>query len=203
MTGIMESPIRSGHRAVNLLKDLTQGVDPQRIKVETRPTSVVLTPLATDGFAVTLYDEGDEAMTAARRWHTHDHLPEQAAFGALWLLTPYYRVVEEFKGGLMVATWIERYEPSGWEGFAPVYFLNPEHPPSWELSGGETFVRQYTQQSVLFPPEPYDTIFSGIELDDNLLPPNSVLGTHSVEDRTSVGLSLFDPDDAEFEIEEA
>jgi hypothetical protein len=153
---------------------------------------IEIVPTEPDSFTVAIYDEGEDAMIASERWHAHYDDPVQGAWCAFWLLTPFYRVVHEFKGGVLVAVWIERYEESGWVGFEPVYYLNPEDAPSWELSGDETYGRRYYQQAVLPSPQPYEEIVPGVTLGPDGLPPDSHIGKRIEEGRSSVGLALFE-----------
>lgn len=162
---------RIGSAGVQKTLDVLSRFDDWPIEIEKRDTSVKITPTLPESFAIMVYDEGEESMIAAERWHTHYDDPGQVAFCALWLLTPFYRVVHETKGGVLVAAWIERYEETGWEGFEPVYFLNPEHAESWELAPGEHYQRRYIQQAVLPPPQDYGQLCPGAELDEDGLPP--------------------------------
>lgn len=155
-----------------------------------RESSIVVTPTLPDTFSITLYDHGDDAMIAATRWHTHHDDPEQAAWGVLWLLTPYYRLVHELKGGVLVAGWLERYEETGWEPFDPVYFLPPDAPQTWVAAQGETFARRYHQQGVLPSPLPYAEFCPGAELDEQGLPPDFHHGTRIVEVTEPLGPAL-------------
>ncbi len=158
--------------------------------LDVRETSVVITPTTADGFAITVYDTGEDAMIAAERWHTHYEDPDEVAWCALWLLTPFYRLVHELKGGVLVACWIERYEATGWEGFEPVYFLNPEDEPSWQPAPGERITRRYMQQAVLPSPQPYEQIAPSAQLDADGLPLEFSNGTHVVEAEAAQGPSL-------------
>ena len=173
-------------KALDLLA-LYEGVP---IEIERRETSIKIMPLVEDGFPIMVYDEGDEAMIAADRWHTHYDDPLQVAFCALWLLTPFYRLVHETKGGVLVAAWIERYEETGWEGFEPVYFLNPEHRESWRLAAGEKYQRRYAQQAVLPPLDDYHKFCPGAVLDDDGLPLDWRHGSWVETGDEAVGLLL-------------
>jgi hypothetical protein len=161
-----------------------------RLQVEERQTSIKIAPTEPDTFAIMVYDEGAESMIAAERWHTHYDDPMQVAFCALWLLTPFYRVVHEMKGGVLVAAWIERYEETGWEGFEPAYFLNPEHEESWQLAPGEHYQRRYMQQAVLPPPRPYFEFCPGAKLDEDGLPPDWQHGSWVVTAEEAIGPTL-------------
>src|SRR5438270_8851901 len=114
-------------RAVDLLARYADAP----LEFERTETSLVVKPDVEDGFEVTIYNVGEDAMVSSERWHTHYEDPEQAAFCLWWLLTPYYRIVHELKGGVLVAAWLERYEETGWEPMDPVYFLNPESEQDW------------------------------------------------------------------------
>ena len=160
------------------------------LRIEDRGTSIEFTPTLQEGFAVTIYDQDDDAMIAAGRWHTHYDDPEQLAWCVLWLLSPFYRLVEEHKGGVLVAVWIERYEADGWEGFEPVFYMNPEDALSWQAKGDETFARRYHQQRVIDLPMPYTQFEPGAHLDPEGLPPDFVPGKRLVQDRESVAIAL-------------
>lgn len=162
----------------------------EALDIERRETSIKITPLVEGGFPIMVYDEGAEAMIAAQRWHTHYDDPLQVAFCALWLLTPFYRVVHETKGGVLVAAWIERYEASGWEGFEPVYFLNPDDEPSWVLAPGEHYQRRYFSQAVVPPPKPYREFCPDCSLDDDGLPPDWRHGSWIVTADEAIGPTL-------------
>lgn len=180
-----------GRQALDATEKLLGGWAEAPYTLERRESSLKITPKAPETFGITLYDEGEQCMIAAQRWHTHYDDPAQAAFCALWLLTPYYRLVEEFKGGLMVATWIERYEASGWVGMEPAYFLNPEYAPDWQAGPEEQYTLRIIQQGLLGSPEPYEEIVKGVTLDEAGLPPGSHLGISTVENSQAVGPTLF------------
>lgn len=154
-----------------------------------RGTSIELTPTESDTFGVTVYDQGDDAMIAAGRWHAHFDDPTQLAWFALLLLTPFYRLVEEHKGGVLVAIWVERYGAAGWEGFEPVFYLNPEDEPSWRPKGDETFARRYHQQWVVDLPTSYSDLEPEAVLQDGL-PPDFHAGKRLVYDQRSEALDL-------------
>lgn len=152
-------------------------LDPDLASIEVRQGAVVVTPKGPGTFPVTLYDQGEEAMVAAERWHAHYDEPDQAAFAALWLLTPYYRVVHELRGGILAAVWIERWTAEGWDAMEPVYFLNPDYAPDWDPAAGHAFHQRSYQQAVALPPKDYEEIEPGVVLGDDRLPPGSMLGS--------------------------
>lgn len=162
----------TGAQCLDAVRDLFGRYPKGLFTLNDRKTAIDIQPSGPDTFPVTVYDEGDQAMIASGRWHTHYDDPMQLAFCVLWLLTPFYRLVEELKGGVLVATWIERYEKTGWEGFEPVFFLNPEDEKSWERVGDETYARRYTQQDILPPPRPYHEFEPEAVLDANGNPPD-------------------------------
>lgn len=163
------------------------------LTIERRDTSIKIAPTLADSFEILVYDEEHEGMIAAERWHTHYEDPEQIAFCALWLLTPFYRVVQETKGGVLVAAWIERYEATGWEGFEPVYFLDPSVENIWRAIKGETFQRRYHQQMILPPLASYGEVAPGANLDEEGLPPGSGHGSWVVSSRTAQGPTVYRP----------
>ena len=159
------------------------------LRVEDRGSAIELAPTEPEGFAITVYDQGDDAMLAAGRWHAHFDDPTELAWSALLLLTPYYRLVEEHKGGVLVAVWVERYEATGWEGFEPVFYLNPDDAPSWKAKGEETFARRYHAQWVVDLPVPYTELVPDATLVEGL-PEGFALGKRLVYDASSKGLAL-------------
>lgn len=173
-------------RTIELLKDSAEG----RFKLDIRESSVVIEPIGPDTFPISVYDEGEEAMIAAARWHAHYDDPNQMAFCALWLLTPFYRIVQELKRGVLVALWIESYEKDGWEGYEPVYYLDPNVAESWVLEPGERVTRRITQQHVIDSPKPYHEIVPGAVLDDCGLPPDFRAGTWNMEADELIGVTL-------------
>ncbi|HRJ27211.1 MAG TPA: hypothetical protein PLO61_06855 [Fimbriimonadaceae bacterium] len=120
---------------------------------EIREDSFIIIPRGEESFEVSVYREGHEVIVAAGRWHAHEDDLEQASACVLWLLGPYYRLIEEYKGSKVIAAWIERFESTGWEMFDPVYFLNPDHPADWKPLGDEVFTRRILQQRVIQPDE--------------------------------------------------
>ncbi len=149
---------------------------------------MIVTPKV--GFAVSLYAENEnESMVAAERWHAHYEDPQQAAFCAYWLLTPFYRIAQEFKGSLFVATWTEMYTEEGWAADEPVYYLNPDYPPDWALEPGETFTIRYQSQMTLGSIKPFEEICPGAILDANGIPSDWQAESEETNDE-SFGLAL-------------
>lgn len=165
--------------------------DPEApVAIERREASVVVTPTAPETFAVSIYDEGAEAMVGAERWHAHYDDPAQAAFAAIWLLTPYYRIVHELKAGNLIATWLERWEAEGWMPFEPSYYLNPEVDEDWQPIK-EGYARRYLQQAVLPPPRPWSEFEPDAPLDESGLPVDSHLGVRTEIVDEPLGHTLY------------
>lgn len=161
-----------GSEAIRLCTQFLEMYGEVPIDIERSEASLVVKPRDSKGFEITLYSVGEDAMVSAERWHTHYDDPKQAAFCLLWLLTPYYRIVHELKGGVLVAAWLERYEEDGWQPLDPVFFLNPESAQDWVAKPGEQYTHRYLQQAVLPPPIPYEDVCPGAILDDDRLPPD-------------------------------
>jgi len=177
----------SGKAAIDLASSFLAQFD---MPFERSETSILVRPEG--GFEITIYNVAEDAMVSAERWHTHYDDPEQAAFCMWWLLTPYYRIVHELKGGVLVAAWLERYEEEGWEPMDPVYFLNPESEQDWVAKPGEQFTHRYIQQAVLPPPRPYRDFVPGAKLDDDELPIDFHQGTRVVVVAKPTGPSLLE-----------
>lgn len=180
-----------GAEGIQRAVDLLSRYEGAPIKLERSETSLVVTPEIENGFEITIYNVGEDAMVSAERWHTHYEDPVQAAFGVMWLLTPYYRIVHELKGGVLVAAWLERYEEEGWMPMDPVYFLNPESEQDWVAKPGETFTHRYIQQAVLMPPKPYQDFCPGARLDEDGLPPDFHEGSRVETVTGPTGPELF------------
>ena len=176
-----------GRQAINLVLEMASAWD--SVSLEERGSVLVITPAKENTFAVTLYDKGEDCMVTAERWHSHFDDPTQAAFCAAWLLTPFYRICHELKGGILAAVWLERYEIDHWEGMDPVYFLNPEYPPEWELPPGMMFTQRYYQQNVIPPPVELHRISNNWKL-ENQLPTDSKIGISFSESSRPLSIDL-------------
>lgn len=183
-------PETNGGRCLEAVRRLLAHFPDAPLRINDRESSIEFVPTDPETFPITVYDQGDDAMIAAGRWHTHYDDPEQLAWCVLWLLSPFYRLVEEHKGGVLVAIWIERYEALGWEGFEPVFYLNPEDEVSWQPKGDETFARRYHGQRVVDLPMPYTDFEPEAILDAQGLPPDFQAGKRLVYDRESQAIDL-------------
>jgi hypothetical protein len=175
----VSSQVSAGEQCLNRTEQVFRAFADGGIEVERRDASLVLKANGA-AFEVTLYDEGEECLIAADRWHSHYDDPDQVAACAFWLFTPFYRLVQEYKGGLIVAVWVERYSLEGWEPMDPVYFLNPDYPPDWEIGPEEQYLRRYIQHRVLMPSRPYSETVPGVALNEEGLPPDVHLGIRTI-----------------------
>lgn len=148
------------------------------------------------GLEVRVFDEGEDVMVSCERWHTHCEEAEEAAWCVRWLMSPFSRIVHEFKGAILAAVWVERYSAAGWEGFEPVYFLNPEYPPEWELEPGQRWFRRiYHQAAVPFEID-LETVLVGAEFVEGL-PLEWRAEAFTIEVGDSLGLGLFEESEEE------
>lgn len=161
------------------------------IEADRRGASLILIPKVPDSFSISIYEEAGDVMVAADRWHTHFEDRLQAVACVLWLLTPYYRLVQELKSGVLVATWLEQYSPEGWLPSDPVFFLNPENAEDWGTKNGEQYAHRIVQHAVLDSPRPFDQMFPGAELNEVGYPEGTVLGIHMEPVAEPTGPSLF------------
>src|SRR5438477_224454 len=88
-------------------------------------------PKGQPSFPIRIYDEGDDLIVSTPHWHGHFEDPGQAGRIAGWLLTPFYRTVEEFMGTKLATTWAEHYTPAGWLQFEVSYYLSPIRLEDW------------------------------------------------------------------------
>lgn len=185
-------PSDAAQEAMDILQGLLKKPQHQPYRIDRTASSFRVTPSEKDTFEVAIHDDEDSAVVTADRWHAHFEDGEQAAFCAFWLLTPYYRVVQEIIGGILAATWIERYGLEGWQAMEPVYFRNPTAQEEWRVDPGQTAYRRYAQQAVVPPAIPYDDLFPGIELDSNGHPTGTRLGFSAVESEEVIAPSLYE-----------
>ena len=182
-----------GQSCLDLIQERLE--DAPTINLQRRSSSLIISPNLPAGFpetfAITVYDEGDECMVSALRWHTHFYDPEAAFRGVCWLLTPYNRLVEEYKGALYVSGWVEQYTDQGWVRACPVFYLNPDHEADWEAGPEEEYQLIIYQQAVLSPPAPFTSYFPNANLEEEtLLPVGSVLGKSTLKSEGPQGLHI-------------
>jgi len=133
-------------------------------------------PTAIDTFPVNIFRDEDRVAVSAFRWHCHYDDPQTAYYVCHWLMTPFYRLVNEQIGGCPFASWIERYTAEGWENCDTVYTKDPSLPSSWILKKDEKIIRIYAQQNVMNLGRPFEEIRPGVELTSDGLPLGSHLG---------------------------
>ncbi len=73
-------------------------------------------PVTSGGFAVQIHDDVRELTIAAGGWHSHSSDLDEICDCAMWLFTPFYRIVQTKRSGQVVKARLERFEPPGqWE----------------------------------------------------------------------------------------
>ncbi len=158
---------------VQLLGHLERPDAPYEIRHSGYRLEVV--PFGSGTYSVIMTDEGDEATVSAANWHEHFDDPTQACGCFMGLLTPYYRVVQKYRGSAFIGACVERYEGAGW-----VQIGGAVEP----LFSGQLVQRIFgrrerqviLQQAVVTPPFVWADEFPGVDLDENLLPRGSELG---------------------------
>lgn len=128
-------------------------------------------------------DDGEILVWAGEHYHEHFRDPELAANCLCWFLTPFYRLVEDYRGEQLLQAFVERFYNGEWEAKAggPL-FLDP----GTQVRANRRIVRQHAVTS----PGPMKEIDPW--LDTNGLPPNSHLGERELEVDHLVGLSAAD-----------
>lgn len=123
-----------------------------------------------DAFNVTMSKEPEEEVIvwAGEFWHEHFLEAEPATNCFCWLLTPYYRVIEDYSHDRLLEAFIERFHEGEW----------------YEVSGGPIYLefgeqaqanrRLVRQSGVLRRGEEYPHLAPW--LDDEGLPPNTFIG---------------------------
>ncbi len=88
---------------------------------------LLLTSQVPDTFPITItFENPGDIVVRLAPWHEHLTSTEQATNLAIWLLTPYYRIVAMYSGGQLISSHCEIYRNEGWEASETVYFANPE-----------------------------------------------------------------------------
>lgn len=93
----------------------------------------------------------------------------------MWLLTPYYRLVEVFVEDQRLLDRLERYGQEGWEDLGEVYYLDPTEPSTRALADRPSWRYVVWQQKLAEVPGGFRNFLPLAELDDNDLPPETVL----------------------------
>lgn len=99
----------------------------------------------------------------------------------MWLLTPYYRLVEIYVGEEKLSDRIERYDDEGWIDLGQVFYMNPADPATHALASRETWRYVIWQQKLIEVPGGVRDFLPNAELDDNDLPPDTTLGRREFE----------------------
>lgn len=145
-------------------------IESELLRITHNEESISFMPLDERGFEVAIIDEGEELTVAALSYHEHFEDAEMAYGVAHWLLTPFYRVVEEYAGKKLRKSWIERYTADGWEQIdCFVGYLN--------TTFGK-IKREVSQQKILLPD--FKEVVPEAVLDANGLPPDFYFGTRPI-----------------------
>jgi hypothetical protein len=159
-----------------------------KLWVERRPGSLKVVNNGPGEFDVEATYDDDEFTIVAGPWHGHFEDEEQVTACFHWLLTPFYRVVEEKVGPDVVGAWIERHENGDWKPLQAVLGVDCQN----LIDGGGPFQLTIFQQAVLRPPKSRP----GWVLEADGLPKGSHLGI-ATETRAASRvkeLGLIDPD---------
>lgn len=135
-------------------------------------------------FTVRMTEESGEVLVwAGDYYHEHFGDPEAAANFLCWLLTPYYRLVEDCQGERVLQANIERFMDGVWQTKAggPVYV---------PAGSQERADRRVISQHAVLSPGPMPNIDPWLDAEG--LPPDSELGRHHVEVDLLVGLNEAD-----------
>lgn len=159
---------------------LKSRVETKRISLDfPSESSFVISSSLEDTFRIEVSFADGKYEIAVNDWHGHFDEEREAAAVMTWLLTPYYRIVKSEKGGTPIATWLEIYTDSGWEGTEYVYFQDP----STMNSPAENADTIHIQQQAIFLDSAFTSHFPGAHLDEAGYPLGTILGTTAYEKR--------------------
>jgi hypothetical protein len=139
---------------------------------------LVLVPQVEDSFAIQItFSAPDDIKVSLDPWHEHVSSVEQATNLAIWLLTPYYRVVAMYAGGRAVRTHLEIFRNEGWDDMLGIYFMNPEEglPEPDEIR---------IRQQAVFLDSNFLTYYPQAELDAAGYPVGTLLGETIYQQRS-------------------
>lgn len=136
----------------------------------TTPTELMLVPQVPDSFPISiqLVAEADIVVTL-EPYHEHMSGVEQATSLAMWLLTPYYRVVAMYAAGKLIKTFLELYQDGGWNARPATFFVNPDE-------GLPEFDEIRIRHQAVFLDSSYLTYYPHAELDQAGCPLGTLLG---------------------------
>jgi len=143
------------------------------VNFEVEPGVVSVRPFGV--YTIRAVDDGNVATIWAAGWHTHIDEVDQAVACFMWLLTPFYRVVEEWGETSLIRAWTERYDEHGWEQIGDELCSAG----SWlksRLFKRALKRRIYYQAALTGPPSDIKKISPNIKLDDAGMPPGSYIG---------------------------
>ena len=97
-----------------------------KLAVETPSAEqLLLIPQIPDSFPISISFAGPEdIVVAVEPWHEHMSSVQQATILAIWLLTPYYRVVTSYAAGMPIEAHAEVFQNEGWVSRVEVTLVN-------------------------------------------------------------------------------
>lgn len=142
-----------------------------KLAVETlAPNQIKLAPQVPDSFPIMLTHAGPEdIIVSVDPWCEHMNSVQQASSLAIWLLTPYYRLVTSFAAGMPVSAHAEVYQNEGWAPRKEVALQNSESEP---LQPDEIRIRH----QAVFLDSNYARYYPNAELDQAGCPMGTLLG---------------------------
>lgn len=147
-----------------------------RVTIQETERQMSVEPMGPNTFSIQVSDDGDEMTISALRWHTHEDEAEQTVACVMWLLTPFYRIVDVERGGTLRSSRIERFEPPGqWSPSSEMgLFL-------WPFGWKRHLVRIAHQQNIIQPPLEFLKQFKPGALDEGGAPIDSLSGSHAIQ----------------------
>jgi hypothetical protein len=153
-------------------------------------SSFVITSTVDDTFPIEVSYRDGKYTVGVDEWHGHFAEEREASAVVTWLLTPYYRIVQSEKNGEAIATWLEIYTDSGWEGTEYVYFVDPNTISSPAENADQIHIRQ----QAIFLDSAFTTHFPGAHLDEAGYPLGTILGKTAYQRRDDGWYPIGVPD---------
>jgi len=168
--------MRPGKAAIDRIEQALLAEGPTHPHYERAAKEIWITDQPGRHFEVRARYEDGEMMVCAGDWHGHFDDGQEAFQCFMWLLTPYYRLVEVHVEDAKLCDRIERYDSGGWIDLGSVYYACPTDPETHALANRPTWRYVVWQHKLIEPEGGLSAILPDIELDENGLPPGSTLG---------------------------